>query len=413
MLFAPVLFALVLQVQPPACSDVPTCRQAALEAKDRKDYEAFHDLAWVAYRKGKADDPELMLLLARAQSLSGRSGDAVVMLERLAARGATTDVATSEDFEAVRQHPRWKGAAPSTPVSTEERTAKVDPTVAPSAKGNPPVPAPGTKPDVSPVAPSAKVDLSPGAPSVKGKPPGAVSSAKPDLSPEARGAKPELGKAPAAKKSATLGFTTLLSPTALAYDAVSKRYLIADRQAKRIAVVDENTGSVSMLAGGQARLGEIHGMAIDPRQGDLWVVSSADEGMSLSRLQLVSGREVSGARVRGVRGTVGGVAFVRGTGLVVSDQYGDIYKVAATGQAEKIGSLEYVPTALGADGDGILYVAAGATRIARFSIAPFRRLGIIDLEADMGAGLPFAVVRDSIHVVAAVGGAFEIRTQKK
>ena len=48
----------------------------------------FHDLAWRAVQKGKPNDPDLMLLLARAQSLSGRPGDALVMLGRIVDLGA-------------------------------------------------------------------------------------------------------------------------------------------------------------------------------------------------------------------------------------------------------------------------------------------------------------------------------------
>ncbi len=60
-----------------------SCRALAVEAQQRQDFETFHDLAWAAYRKGRANDPEMMLLVARAQSLSGRPGDALVMLERV------------------------------------------------------------------------------------------------------------------------------------------------------------------------------------------------------------------------------------------------------------------------------------------------------------------------------------------
>jgi hypothetical protein len=378
-----VLLALVLllaQSPAPPCGDLTSCRQAALEARERKDYEAFHDLAWITYRKGKPDDPELMLLLARAQSLSGRAGDAIVMLERLAARGAATDVETSDDFDAVRHHPRWKSSSSGTGAE------------APKAPVTEPV-----------KAPKAEVAKAPAGEATKA-PTGAAAKAPAG----------EAAKAPTREATkGTLTFTTLLSPSALAYDAVSKRYLIADRQARRIAVIDERSGTVSTLVGEKARLGEIGGMAIDPRQGDLWVVTSSGDDTSLSRLQLISGRELGVVRLKGVRGRVGGVAFVRGTGLVTSDEHGDIYKVSPSGQAEKIGSLEYVPAALGADGDGLLYVTAGGPRIARYRIAPFRRLGVVDVGGPPPSNLPFAVVRDSIHVVVATEAGYEIRTLRK
>src|SRR6188472_1135851 len=92
-------FAVALLLQAPAeCSDVRDCRQKALDAATAGDYERFHDLAWRAVQKGKANDPELMYLLARAQSLSGRPGDALVMLQRLTQMGVATAVATSDDF---------------------------------------------------------------------------------------------------------------------------------------------------------------------------------------------------------------------------------------------------------------------------------------------------------------------------
>ena len=370
----------------PTCADLPSCRDAALEAKARKDYEAFHDLAWLAYRKGKPDDADSMLLLARAQSLSGRPGDALVFLERLASRGVATDVATSEDFEAVRAHPRWNKpaveapkTAPAEPPKSTTREETRSPTPA-SPKSEPPKPD-SIKPPVSEAAKPA---------AAASKPPVVKKSEKPE----------------------TLSFTTLLSPSVLAYDAVSKRYLIADREAKRIAVIDQNTGQVSTLAGAQARLGEINGMAIDPRQGDLWIVTTSDEGMSLSRLQLISGRQLAAARVTGVKAPIVAVAFARSVGVVVADRSGDIYRVSAAGRAEKLASLEYVPTALVADAEGTLYVAAGAQRVARYSASPFRRLGIIDLDEGL-AGLPFAVVGDSLHLVVPVSGAYEIRVVKR
>src|SRR4051812_10345151 len=99
----PVLFVLLLVLQAPAaCPDAVSCRAAAEAAAAQGDYEAFHDLAWRAVQKGKPNDPELMLMLARAQSRSGRPGDALVMLGRLADQHVVVDV-MSADFDRVRQ----------------------------------------------------------------------------------------------------------------------------------------------------------------------------------------------------------------------------------------------------------------------------------------------------------------------
>src|SRR6266849_8136871 len=69
------------------CTEWRDCRQLALAAADRGEYETFHDLAWRAVQTGPPKDPALMLLLARAQALSGRPHDALVMIQRLAEMG--------------------------------------------------------------------------------------------------------------------------------------------------------------------------------------------------------------------------------------------------------------------------------------------------------------------------------------
>ena len=170
-----VLYLGLIEAQP-TCDDVPSCRTAALEAKDRKDFEAFHDLAWLTYRKGKPDDPELMLLLARAQSLSGRPGDAIVMLERLAARGIATDAATSEDFESVRALPRWSGVA-----STREAT------VAPSGEAK------SASPSAAAPAPGREANPAPG----RGAKPAPAGGAKGPPPPSRTPPRPASGRGPA------------------------------------------------------------------------------------------------------------------------------------------------------------------------------------------------------------------------
>ncbi len=92
---------------PQDCREWQECRQLALDAAARQDYNAFHDLAWRTLQAGPKNDPSLMTLLARAQSLSGRPGDALVMLQRLAAMGVVTDAATNDDFARVRALPAW------------------------------------------------------------------------------------------------------------------------------------------------------------------------------------------------------------------------------------------------------------------------------------------------------------------
>lgn len=362
MLFASLLLlcGLMSQQKGPSCADTWSCRAAALEAHGRKDFETFHDLAWIAYRKGRPDDPELMLLLARAQSLSGRPGDAMVMLDRLAARGVETDAATSGDFASVRSLPKWTGAKTS-----GNGVASAPP---PIASSPPPLPAPST---ASP-PPRSTPRRAPGAP---------------------------------------LTFTTILMPSALAYDAVSRRFIMADRVARRIAVVDEHTGLVATLVGAQGALGDIGGIAIDPQHGDLWVVSTTADGAMLHRMQLISGRVLSTAALRGPQNRVVALAFARHVGLVLADASGTIWRVSAEGRGDRLGALEYVPRTLATDSDGRLYVGAGAPRLARFDLSPsMRRIDLLELGPDVPPDAPFVIVGSRLHLVDVTGGGHVLRS---
>lgn len=388
MILALVVVVLTVQPQSP-CGDAASCRALAVEAQQRQDFEAFHDLAWAAYRKN-SKDPELMLLLARAQSLSGRPGDALVMLERLAAAGVPTAAATSEDFARVRALPRWPEVEAT--FSGESASDK-------AAAGKPAPPAKASKPT------SAKApDDTPGS----GKaPPDKPASA------EAGAGSPASAEAPAATPSAPapLSFTTVLTPSAVVYDAVSKRFIVADRRARRIAVVDGTSGGVSTLVGAQGDLGEIGGITIDPAKGDLWVVSSGGDGTRLHRIQLISGRVLNTVPLSGVGGEVVALAFVRDAGLVLADDTGSILRVRPGGRSEPLATLDYVPRALAADLRGGLYVSGGAPRLVRFTVsAALRRTGVVELPPGTPPDAPFAVADGRLHFVVPADGRYEIRS---
>ena len=445
------LLVLLLAPQPsPSCSDVEVCRAEALIAHAKKDYEAFHDLAWAAYNKGKKNDPELMLLVARAQSLSGRPGDALVMLERIAALGGSTDAHTSDDFAKVRALARWSEVeekltrkAEGT-EKTEEKTggtaelrgavkggdAKADaksPRTKPeSPKTEPPKAEPAkpepTKPEPPKAEPpkteTAKPDPAKAEPPKKEPPKSEVPKTK------AEPAKPTDVPASAAPPAASgakakrdprepLKFETLLSPSALAYDAVSRRFIMADRQARRVAVIDENTGQVSTLVGAQGALGDVGGIAIDASRGDLWIVSAGGDGSTLHKMQLISGRVLRAVPLEGVKTRLVALTFMRDSGLVAADEEGTLWRVPPSGKAEKIAALEYVPRALASDPLGRLYVSAGGPRLARFSISPaFRRTGVVELDAGIPTDMPFVVSADRLHVIVRAGSEYEIRSMK-
>src|SRR5262245_13352311 len=251
----------------PDCKDWKACRELALDAAGRKDYDAFHDLAWRAVNAGPRNDPALMTMLARAQSLSGRPHDALVMLNRLAAMGVVTDAATNDDFERVRALPGWAdleakmtalGTAPIKEPSPTKETARTKETAVkePATKESTP------KEPPPPAKPSKNAKNAAPAPAAPAGPPALV--------------------IPSA------GITT----TGLAYDAVSGRFIVADGKDRRLLVLGERSGRLASLAGIDSGLGEITALEIDSREGDLWVVSPlpASRASTLHKLQLISGR---------------------------------------------------------------------------------------------------------------------------
>src|SRR5687768_16941532 len=93
--------------QPASCTDWRECRQLVESALDSGNVEQALDLAWRTVQRGPKDDPDLMFLLARAQSRSGRPHDALVMVRRLAERGVRTAADTHPDLERTRALPAW------------------------------------------------------------------------------------------------------------------------------------------------------------------------------------------------------------------------------------------------------------------------------------------------------------------
>src|SRR5439155_6667965 len=214
------------------CSEWRDCRQLALAAADRGEYETFHDLAWRAVQIGPPNDRSLMYLLARAQSLSGRPHDALVMLQRLAELGVASDADTNNDFRRTRQLAGW-------------------PEVAARIHGL-----------AHPDAPRA-ADAAAASPSSSSAP------------------------APEAVRFSTEGFVL----AGLAYDAVSHRFLLGDQLGRKLIVVGEGSNHpIDFVRADSAGFQEISAIEIDARRGDLWVTSGADRGAMLHKLQLVSGR---------------------------------------------------------------------------------------------------------------------------
>ena len=312
----------------------------ALDAAAAGDYERFHDLAWRTVQTGPKNDPAVMYLLARAQSLSGRPGDALVMLQRLAAMGVSTDASTNDDFRRVRNLPGWaefeKGASAATArveAGTPETVAAKPSVLPPSgAAGKPSAPAPRA------VEPPAKKDI-------------------------------------ASEPAEAVRFETLpFTPAGLAYDAVSRRFIVADRRARRLAVVDEFSRHVANLASARsAGFGDIAAIEIDPRQGDLWVVSADGPRATLHKLQLISGRTLASFVPADRFGEVDfvDVAATPDNGVLVLDRAGHrIFHLRPKAAALEVAfTLAHErPAAIAPAGDQVVYVAH-ETGISRLDLS--------------------------------------------
>lgn len=286
----------VAQVAPIDCREPQACRELALEARARGADQAFHDLAWRAVQTGRPNDPDLMYLLARAQALSGRRRDALVMLRRLAEAGIVTDAATDEDFRRVRELPEWPYIAGLTTRATPANP--VPPPAAPRAVDDKP-PAPAAKPAnpvAPPAAPPAVVDRPP-APAAKPAAPAIVTPPKTvSAAPAAIAVRRALRIERASVEEAARFSTRPFVPGGFAYDAVSQRLLFGDVTGRRLFVVGGGSDrTVDLVRADSAGFDDVTAIAVDAKRGDLWVASSATSGSSgaVHRLQLISGRALT------------------------------------------------------------------------------------------------------------------------
>ena len=145
------------QLDGATCVTAPECRQLAIEAIERQDFETAHSLAWRAMQAAPKNDPASMRVLARAQSLSGRPHDALIMLQRLAQAGVrVAEAATSDDYRRVRELSGWpallaaiEGAPPPIVAATERATTPAPSSAPTPSSALPPAPTatPAAPPD--------------------------------------------------------------------------------------------------------------------------------------------------------------------------------------------------------------------------------------------------------------------------
>jgi hypothetical protein len=257
------------QSPPSECQEWQQCRQLALDARDLGQYERFHDLAWRTIQIGPRNDPALMYLLARAQSLSGRRRDALIMLRRLAEMGVVTEAATDEDLRRTRELAGWS--------EIETLVARI------TANGAAPVERPVSAPVERPAAaaePSVPADLPAAPPPVAAAP--AVVRSAPAIERRDVEAVASFSAAP-------------FVPGGLAYDAVSRRFVFGDLLGRKLVVVGEGSErTIDLVRSETAGFHDVTALEIDAKRGDLWVASTARDGEAgaIHKLQLISGRPV-------------------------------------------------------------------------------------------------------------------------
>jgi hypothetical protein len=260
------------------CARWEVCRDLALDAATREEYERFHDLAWRTVQTGPPRSTDLMFLLARAQSLSGRPHDALVMLRRIAEQGSAPVAALADDdFRRVRALSDW----PVVEALINAVAERASPAPAPAA----PVAA-GRTSAVTPEHTSA-------APAATATPPPIERGPHPARS----GRHPQVDEA---LRFESAGWV----PSGLAFDAVSGRFLFGTTNGRKVVVVGEQSDRVvDLVRAESAAFYDVLALEIDPRRGDLWVATSEigdSDGheetsgrAAIHKLQLVSGRPLA------------------------------------------------------------------------------------------------------------------------
>ena len=340
------------------CTEWHECRLMALAAAARGDYETFHDLAWRAVQTGPPKDPALMFLLARAQALSGRPHDALIMLQRLAEMGVPSDVATNDEFVRTRQLPGW----PEVSDLIERLTHPDSPADSSSAAVTSSPPAKIRTPAVPPPPTSSAPTPTSSAPTPT---PSATTASPPSASPSSSALSPSSSPALSANiaRFSTAGFTL----GGLAYDAVSRRFLVGDRLGRKLMIVADGADhAVDFVRAASAGFRDITAIEIDDRRGDLWVVSTetpAEGAGTLHKLQLVSGRLLKSFPIAAGADPVTIVDLAvtpAGVVLVLDSAGGRLLTLHPGGTAVepdmKIGAVEPVSVAAASD-PGIVYVA--------------------------------------------------------
>ena len=330
-LVVPSLLTVVQAQLVPICRDWQECRQLALDASTRGEYERFHDLAWGAVQTGPKNDSGLLYLLARAQVLSGRAHDALVTLQRLADMGVATDAVVDADFKRTRELPAWPEVA-----------AAID-------RARAATPLPGTEPvQRSPTSVAAEAAAAA---------PGTAVIVPLGVTP--------FPLEPAATSDAVRFSTGHFLAAGLAYDAVSRRFVIGDALGRKLIIVGLGSDHADdLVRADSSGFDDIVALDIDEKRGDLWVASAAhtDGASTLHRLQLVSARSLKMYRAAPSMGSTRLVDLaVQPSGDVIAlDSFGNRLLALARGSSDMAVAMSLKLSgakSVAARGESVVYVA--------------------------------------------------------
>lgn len=305
------------------CTSWQECRDQAEAALAADSTERALDLAWRAVQRGPKNDPALMFLLARAQARGGRPQDALVMIRRLAERGAAGEALTHPDLEWARELDGWEAVGAI--VSSREASAAA----------------------VDPAAPSTPT---PEKPSTADPAPAASRSSRSSNAGGGVAGKLEVASAALAEDSLRFSADRFVA-SGLAYDAVSGRFVLGDERGRKLRVVGEGLDhAVDLVRAESAGFLDVKALAIDPRRGDLWVVSGDEASAkgTLHRINLISGRPLHSLPIGEAAEPVHPIdlAVTGGGSVFVLDRDGRILRARPGGSATELVATAGVTSAL-------------------------------------------------------------------
>jgi hypothetical protein len=191
---------------------------------------------------------------------------------------------------------------------------------------------------------------------------------------------PRVPAPPAAGDPGTSLYAPGVTPSALAYDVVSRRFVIAEAHTRTLQVVDERSQRVVRFVGsGWTDLFRTTAIDIDVRQGILWAVGSQDgDGSSVGttavqRLQLVSGRLLDTVPLQKTAGPAAfsDVAVTRdGTVVVLDSLGGRIYRLRPQARSlEQVTKLDVADAVSAAPASSAVIYVAHRTGVLRVDVA--------------------------------------------